>query len=69
MKLVDNWKEAPRWLSVRALAVLALVPVAWAPLPPHIINKVPESWWPVIIFLLAVGGIAGRLVDQSKGKT
>lgn len=66
MKLVDNWREAGRWLSVRFLAVIALLPVAWATLPPQVLNKVPESWWPWVIFGLAVGGIAGRLVDQKK---
>ena len=67
MKLVENWKQAYRWFSVQALAILAALPLAWATLPPQIVGKVPESWWPWIILILAGGGLAGRLIDQNKG--
>lgn len=66
MKLVPDWRSAWRWLSVQALAVIALLPVVWPTLPPQVTGWVPEEWRPWIIVLLAVGGIAGRLVDQKK---
>lgn len=66
MKLVENWKQAWKWFSVQALALVALLPVVWPTLPPTVHAWVPEEWRPWIIVALAVGGIAGRLIDQQK---
>jgi len=64
MKLIPDWRSAWRWFSVQAFAIIALLPVVWPTLPPQVTAWVPESWRPWIIVALAVGGIAGRLIDQ-----
>jgi hypothetical protein len=65
MKLVDGWRGAWRWFSMQALAVLALAPVVWATLPPDVRAWVPQDWQPWLLVAIAVGGIAGRLIDQN----
>ena len=64
MKLVPDWHRAWTWFSVQALAILALLPVIWPSLPPEVHDWVPPAWRPWVIVVLALGGIAGRLVDQ-----
>lgn len=66
MKFVSDWRSAWRWFSVQALAAIALLPVVWPTLPPQVHAWVPEEWRPWIIVALAIGGIAGRLIDQNK---
>lgn len=63
MKLIDNWRMAWRWASVRVAALA----VAWGVAPPDVqasildLVGVPASRVPAIIGLLV---IAGRLVAQ-----
>lgn len=66
MKLVHDWKQAWRWFSVQALALVALLPVVWPSLPPQVTAWVPEEWRPWVVVVIAIGGIAGRLIDQNK---
>jgi protein-S-isoprenylcysteine O-methyltransferase Ste14 len=66
MKLVHDWKQAWRWFSVQALALVALLPVVWPSLPPQVTAWVPEEWRPWVVVIIAIGGIAGRLIDQNK---
>jgi protein-S-isoprenylcysteine O-methyltransferase Ste14 len=66
MKLIPDWRSAWRWFSVQVLAVIAMLPLVWPSLPPQVTGWVPENWRPWIIVLLAIGGIAGRLIDQKK---
>lgn len=64
MKLVENWREAWRWHSAQALAVLALLPVVWTELPPEAQALVPEEWRPYVLAALALAGLVGRLQKQ-----
>lgn len=64
MKLVHDWKEAHKWLSVQVLAILATLPIVWMTLPPDIKDMLPTSWQPWVITVVAIGGIIGRLKDQ-----
>lgn len=66
MTLIPNWRECWRWFSVQALAAIAALPLVWPSLPADVRAWVPDSWQPWILVALALGGIAGRLVDQSK---
>lgn len=66
MKLVDNWKSAWRWLSVHALAILAALPFVWPQIPPEVQAWIPDEWRPYIVAAIALGGIAGRLIPQTK---
>lgn len=66
MNLVYDWREAWRWFSVQALAIIAVLPIVWPALPADVRAWVPPEWQPWILVALAIGGIAGRLVDQNK---
>jgi hypothetical protein len=66
MKLVDNWKRAWSWFSVHALAILAALPFVWPQIPIEVQAWIPEAWRPWIVAAIAIGGVAGRLIPQSK---
>lgn len=68
MKLVGDWKEAPRWLSVQVLTILAATPFVWMTLPPDVKDMLPPEWRPWVLSILAIGGIIGRLKDQKNAK-
>ncbi len=67
MQIIENWKSAWRWISVWALFTLSCLPIVWASLPPDLKTEVPDGWAKWIMMLVALGGLAGRFVDQ-KGK-
>ncbi len=67
MKLVPEARRAWRWFSVQALAVLAALPLVWPQLPPEVQAMLPEGARPWLLAALAIGGIAGRLIDQGGG--
>ena len=67
MKLVDNWRKAPRWLSMQFAAGLGI----WLALPGPAqaaalaaLGVAPAT----IPGLLVVGIIVGRLVEQPRAK-
>lgn len=64
MKLVDGWQNFWKWWSVRALAVFAALPLVWPSLPVEVRDWIPPDWRPWLLVALAVGGIAGRVIDQ-----
>jgi hypothetical protein len=66
MKLIPDWKQAWRWFSVQALALIIALPVAWAMLPADAKAFLPDSWEPWVLVILAAGGIVGRIIDQNK---
>lgn len=65
MKLVDDWKQAWRWWSVRGLAAIAALPFVWPTLPPDIKAFVPVEWQPYIFSAIAIAAIIGRVKDQN----
>ena len=64
MKLVSDWKQAWKWFSVQAFAVLAVLPIVWDALPPDLKAHMPETWMPYVLSAVAIGGLIGRLKDQ-----
>lgn len=66
MKLVDNWKDAWKWFSVQALAVIVALPFVWASLPADIKGFLPDGAEPWVLVVIAVAGVLGRVIDQSK---
>lgn len=68
MRLIENWRSSYRWFSMWALGLLASLPAIWLAIPTVYQDWLPEKYRMVVLALLAVGGIAGRLIDQ-KGKS
>jgi ABC-type uncharacterized transport system permease subunit len=66
MRLVPDWREAWSWFSVQSLAILAALPIVWGMLPADLKAWVPAGWEPYILLAVALGGLAGRLIDQNK---
>ena len=65
-KLVANWHQCLKWLSVQLAAVSIALQGALLMLPDSIRAYLPEwsTRYAAIFLLLAV--VAGRLIDQSK---
>ena len=66
MTLIEDWKSAWRWYSMRLMAAIAVLPLVWPMIPPEVQAWLPEAYRPWVLVALAIGGIAGRLIDQKK---
>ena len=44
MKLVENWRNAARWVSVQAFAIIAMLPVIWPAIPADLKAYIPPQW-------------------------
>lgn len=65
MRLVSDWKQAPRWFCVHALALQAAAVTAWASVPSDLRSAVPAGTLAAVCGGIAVLGFVGRLVDQT----
>lgn len=64
MKLVPNWKAAPKWLSVQMIALATL----WETIPLEakaVLEPSAQSW--ITLGLLLAAGI-GRMIDQGSAR-
>jgi hypothetical protein len=60
LKLVANWRAAPKWLSMQFLALSAM----WATIPVEAKMVIPVNWHGYITLGLFLGVGLGRLIDQ-----
>lgn len=65
MKLIPDWKQAPRWFSTQSMALAGIVQAAWLGVPDEMKASVPQEWVAGLTGVLMVLGIIGRLVDQN----
>ena len=61
MKLVENAKDAWRWLSMQFIG-LALI---WEGLPVDAVEVIPEPYRNYITLVLLIGAGLGRMVKQT----
>lgn len=64
MKLVPNWKAAPKWLSVQMIALATL----WETIPLEakaVLDPTTQSW--ITLGLLVAAGV-GRMIDQGAAR-
>lgn len=66
MKLVDDFKQCWRWISVQAMVLAGAVQGAWLMIPDDMRTSIPPHVVQGVTIALLVLGVAGRLVDQSK---
>lgn len=66
MKLIPDWKQAPRWFSTQAMAFAGILQAAWFGIPDDLKASVPQEWVAGLTAALMVLGILGRIVDQPK---
>lgn len=67
MKLVSNWRAAPKWFSNWAHAVNVAFLATWATIPDKIQDAIPLWLLLAIAILLIALGVFARLVDQGTG--
>ena len=66
MKLVDNWRQAWRMLSVQIPTINIAFLGTWSALPEKFQDVLPMPWVLGIAVVLIVFGVVGRLIDQPK---
>ena len=72
MKLIDNWKDAWKTLSVQiSLAGIAVTQLLvqlpdWALVPQEVKDMIPSEHLPTVTTIFFVAAIVGRLKSQPK---
>ncbi|MDH2630428.1 hypothetical protein QDR86_03925 [Acinetobacter baumannii] len=66
--LVHNWQTGWKWFSNVAFAGIVAVQAFYETLPPELINALPPDTQSKITLGLAVLGLLGRFINQSKPK-
>lgn len=64
MRLIKNWKQAPKMLSVQLIALAAL----WEGIPEEAKMIIPEDYRGYITLAILVGAGIGRIIDQGLSK-
>mgnify|MGYP001602398602 FL=1 len=65
MKLVSNWKQAPKWVSMHAMTYALAIQGAWMAIPAEMQALIHPIIAHVVTGILLVAGIVGRLVQQA----
>lgn len=65
MKLVAEWQTAWKWFSTQAMALVTVLLGVWATLPDDLKSAIPHWAVAAIAGAILIGGIAGRLIDQT----
>jgi transposase len=68
VKLVPDWKNAWRWISMHAMTYAAALQVTWASIDQEMRDKLPDNLVLYLTFSLLFLGIIGRLVKQKDQK-
>lgn len=64
-KLVDDWRQAYRWLSVNCMALATAIQGTWMTLGDDMRSELPKYAIHIATIAILVAGITGRLVKQS----
>lgn len=64
MKLIDNWKQAPRMFSMWAYAAASAIQGAWLALDDAQRASLDDRWVTGITLAVIVLGAIGRMVQQ-----
>jgi hypothetical protein len=65
MKLVDDWRQAWRFNSVRVAAILGMLSLLQSDVLPYVQPLVPAKFWPYVTLGLAVLIGVFRIVQQN----
>lgn len=64
MKLIDNWRQAWRFLSVQAMALAIALQGVWINLPDDLRAHIPDKIALSVTAGILVLGLIGRLFQQ-----
>jgi hypothetical protein len=65
MRLIDDWKKAPRMISMHCMTYALAIQAAWVAIPAELQALVHPIIAHAITGVLLVAGIVGRLVQQA----
>jgi hypothetical protein len=68
MKLVDNWRSWPRWISTWCYAANGSIATAWLVMPAKYQAMIPPHWVMRGVLFFVVTGFVGRLFKQQPPK-
>lgn len=68
MKLIGNWRQAPRMISVQAMTAAGAIQGAWTVIPDDMRSTIPPGIVHWLTLVLLVVGIVGRLIQQDKAQ-
>nr|WP_244939730.1 hypothetical protein [Acinetobacter guerrae] len=66
--IVSNWQNSWKWFSNIAFALIVAVQAFYDALPPDVVTALPVHTQQTITAVLAVLGIIGRYINQSRQK-
>lgn len=66
--IVSNWQNSWKWFSNIAFALIVAVQAFYDALPPEVLTALPADTQQTITAVLAVLGILGRFINQSRNK-
>tara|TARA_R110000822_G_scaffold64325_5_gene157964 strand:+ start:8188 stop:8415 length:228 start_codon:yes stop_codon:yes gene_type:complete len=64
LELVDDAKQAWKWISMQAMVLAAAIQGAWLYIPEDLKLSIPPNVVQGVTLVLLVAGVAGRLVKQ-----
>lgn len=64
MKLVENWRDGWKWLSMHCMIIAGALQGAWVYVPDDMKQMVPRHLVSVLTMILLGLGVVGRLVKQ-----
>lgn len=65
MKLVDDWRDCWKWLSVHCLALNALILYSWEYIPEELREELPRG---AVAGVMLALGVFGRIKKQKDKK-
>ena len=65
MKLIDNWRCAWRFASVRAMSAALAIQATWLSLPDDLRERIPLWIAASVTGFLLIAGLLGRLIQQT----
>lgn len=66
MKFREDWRQASKFISIRAAAAQAAFLLAWAQLPDDLKSYIPHWLGTVVALALVLVGVLGVLVVQKE---
>lgn len=68
LQLVEDWKDAWKWVSTQSLALSIALITTWLAIPDDLRTRAPD--WLIFVLLLVIGvtGFFGRVIQQSTSK-
>ena len=66
LQLVENWRQARKWASVKCMALAGVLQTAWLAVPDEIKATIPPGLVGKVTIGLLVLGLMGRLLQQTE---